>query len=534
MSDVGWLALKSLDDLAPIGEELDFLAEVIEATPDCSHREEDRPAIDGITYKERIKELAEQSSSLLSEAERKEIFPPLGIPNRDNLILGRFVSTVIEGAEAERAELLASAAYWAGTKGLTPINKRTWGLDICFYENVNCSSCGAAVSLPFSRISRKTLANACLVCGHHWGIRCHCLSCRRKSAASFEHTQLFIHAVDNLINAISLDVVKKFSQNAAEEANSCVNEIVQAEKKMYLSFVKNKFRLSAEERNFIQCCKNYPNFLSNQHDAIIEISEVISRSQCHLMSSLVTHGVLVENIKYQAMSSEKILANLKRELLDSYNLQFFNHDYGRKRWRNGTLYTYTPSENDIIEIFHVSRIDGIDVSVLTSTTTYRVNPFFFKEILGKTASSGLREQEGIKSIFGSPHEKNQFSELVAEHPGKIVLPNYPISVFVDFSNKKLKSSFSEEDLGYLKRARVDYLVTNMSGEPESVIELQIGRHHYKKQYKERDNLKIKLFEICGIPMIEEFGRAHANYFKDDLVKQDLFDASHQVEEYGDF
>jgi phage-related tail protein len=116
-----------------------------------------------------------------------------------------------------------------------------------------------------------------------------------------------------------------------------------------------------------------------------------------------------------------------------------------------------------------------------------------------------------KPLFKSPHEQECFRQLRSIFKGTVILPNYPIKLFVDLS--KLKTEFTNNEFAYLLKAYVDFAIFSREGKLLRVYEAQISKFHNNKNNIERDNLKKRLFALCEIEFVEIHGRYHESFIK---------------------
>jgi hypothetical protein len=114
----------------------------------------------------------------------------------------------------------------------------------------------------------------------------------------------------------------------------------------------------------------------------------------------------------------------------------------------------------------------------------------------------------VNSIFGSPKELEWFEKLSKKHQPNFVFPQIPLSAFI---RKEQIQHLFIENLGgwqtasprfkYFLTARIDFLVCDSEGKPQTAYEYQ-GGHHKDKDQLEKDEFKRLILKEVGLPLEE--------------------------------
>lgn len=129
--------------------------------------------------------------------------------------------------------------------------------------------------------------------------------------------------------------------------------------------------------------------------------------------------------------------------------------------------------------------------------SFDLNPYFINHIESTSIIPDFKH-----NLLKSNAEKCQFSSLIQKYPNNIVIPNYPLRQL--FNINSIASHFNKDEVSYLWRCIVDFVVITEDGYILKVVELQKGKHHDDIDWIEKDNLKRKALSIAGITFEETY------------------------------
>lgn len=124
--------------------------------------------------------------------------------------------------------------------------------------------------------------------------------------------------------------------------------------------------------------------------------------------------------------------------------------------------------------------------------------YYFLNDSFKEALIRIGQKRKVKSIFGSPKERELYLKLKRKH--LFVYPQQPLSSFVDMA--AVEHLFDKEwHRGYFLTCRVDCVVCEQDGTPIFVAEYQGGGHE-SEWHRERDSFKKKVLGAVGLNLME--------------------------------
>jgi hypothetical protein len=452
------------------------------------------------------KHIAKILADLLKELEKGGIDTAFNIKQ---ITIKEFLSRTNALDDDDHKYLLFEYVYWSFAKASLwgSLKDKSWMKQSSRYsKNFICEVCNSEETYLLGRAYRKQISEKCNHCGHLSGGYCSCEYCRTVDSNIVsklkEVRSKLIDLIDDNIETIDRLFLERYTP-----ADIPPEEI------MITDQMANHSKLDSDERMFINAVNKVKivNPDANPKMVFDNLSEGFKATPRSVLIKLCKHKVFYRCKIYPSITTDmvmrKILFDFQFDCLrrtDSHIL------YGRFDWN------YLDEDSSKLQ-FNWIRFSPLgDVIPLNGNVDcdgkYIFNPYYlvgFEQQSNVPSKSRQGDVNFKTNLFRSLHEKEYYTQLKLKYGGMIIIPNYPIRLFVELN--KLNGEFEKKEIAYLSNAYVDFAIFDKDGSIQCVYEAQITKHHNDKTQVRRDYLKIKLFEFVGIEFHELHGKFHPSF-----------------------
>lgn len=387
----------------------------------------------------------------------------------------------------------------------------------CLLTEHECECCARTFFLQFGKLG-YSCNTPCPDCRHDGTDGCLCAIC-------VQHTATLKQNIHDLLASVAPVIQNSWEQliGKASEAPDAPSKEASDTDLYLLSAKYRTSSLTSDERCFLHHYIDMRN-RGLEPNALDVLNNAPIKNLKKAYQDLMQHGVIISKRLELKQDIVSVISHVQSDIFSDVQVDC-DFKSGRGCFRISSFVNESDwgwSLEDVMKVRGIQvysdeqtvyeRIEtrALDALRRSGPIEYRVNPFYLEPLsslppkLQSTVDRSVGNPCALSPVFKSPQEAAIFASLQREHPGKIVLPNYPFANIVDC--KKLLSIFSREEVSQLRRMIFDFVICDSAGNPFIAVECQHGKHHNEPEYMEIDYLKMRLCAAVGLEHREIHGR----------------------------